>query len=353
MFAMSWKCWAKVRLSQRWNPEGTRQTCLSTQSGNAPASRPRLAIVVPCYNEVDALRQTAATLVSRLDSLLAGGLVSELSCLCLVDDGSTDGTWELIEELHAADGRVHGLKLTRNFGHQGAVLAGMLECDADAVVTIDADLQDDESCIQEMLQCYRGGHDIVLGVREDRASDSLLKRTTAQGFYRLLRLLGIDVVFNHADYRLLSRRALVELRQYPETNLFLRGIVPLLGLRRATVRYARRPRLAGQSKYPARRMLSLAWEGLTSFSVAPLRMVAGIGFLIALASLAVTIWALTVKLVYDSAVPGWASTVVPLYFLGGVQILCLGVIGEYVGKIYLESKRRPRYAVESRLGARP
>jgi glycosyltransferase involved in cell wall biosynthesis len=305
---------------------------------------------VPCYNEQEVLRTSVAALLERLASLAAGGMVSEGSFLSLVDDGSTDGTWALIRELHAADPRVHALKLTRNFGHQGAVLAGMLECDADVVITIDADLQDDDACLSRMLQCHRDGHDIVLGVREGRHSDSIAKRVSAQGYYRLLRLLGIDVVFNHADFRLLSRRAVEELRQYPETNLFLRGLVPLLGLRRATVPYARRPRTAGTSKYPLRRMLTLAWEGVTSFSVAPLRMVAAIGFVIALVSLGVTIWALTVKLVYEAAVPGWASTVVPLYFLGGVQILCLGAIGEYVGKIYLESKRRPRYAVEARLG---
>lgn len=310
---------------------------------------PRLAIVVPCHNEQESLRHTTAVLLARLQSLHAEQLAADDSYLCLVDDGSTDGTWPLIRELHAAEPRIRGLKLTRNFGHQGAVLAGMLECEADAVVTIDADLQDDERCIGDMLQQYQAGKHVVLGVREDRSSDGLLKRTTAHGYYRLLRLLGINVVFNHADYRLLSRRAVAELREYPETNLFLRGIVPLLGLPSAEVRYKRGPRMAGTTKYPARRMLSLAWEGVTSFSVAPLRMVSALGFLIALASLAVTVWALVVKFFTESAVPGWASTVVPMYFLGGVQILCLGVIGEYVGKIYMESKRRPRYGVEERL----
>jgi glycosyltransferase involved in cell wall biosynthesis len=311
---------------------------------------PRLAIVVPCYNEQEVLRDTAATLLARLEMLRSQRLVADDSHVCLVDDGSTDRTWPLIRELCGANPRLQGLKLTRNFGHQGAVLAGMLECDADAVVTIDADLQDDEACIVQMVQEYRAGHDIVLGVRDDRSSDGLAKRGTAQGYYRLLHMIGVDVVANHADCRLLSRRAVAELRGYPEANLFLRGIVPLLGLPTTAVRYARKARTAGRSKYPARRMLSLGWEGITSFSIAPLRMVAALGFFIALASLAVTAWALTVKLVFESAVPGWASTVVPLYFLGGVQILCLGVIGEYVGKIYLETKRRPRYSVERRLG---
>jgi len=310
---------------------------------------PQLAIVVPCHNEQDVLRNSTIALLARLELLVSQRLASERSFLCLVDDGSTDGTWPLICELHAGDARIRGIKLTRNFGHQAAVLAGMMECDADAVITIDADLQDDESCVAQMLRQYEIGFDIVLGVREDRSSDGFLKRTTAQSYYHLLLRLGINVVFNHADYRLLSRRALEELRKYPETNLFLRGIVPMLGLPTATVRYARRARTAGSSKYPTRKMLALGWEGITSFSVAPLRMVAGIGFLIAAASLLVTIWALVVRLVSGTAVPGWASTVVPMYFLGGVQILCLGVIGEYVGKIYLETKRRPRYAVETRL----
>lgn len=313
------------------------------------AELPRLAIVVPCHNEQEVLRDSTAALLSRLESMRGQKLIANDSYLCLVDDGSRDATWELIRELHGADPRVQGLKLTRNFGHQGAVLAGMFECEADVVVTIDADLQDDDACITEMVRQYHAGHDVVLGVRADRSSDTLAKRATAQGYYRLLRLLGINVVINHADCRLLTRRALEELRHYPEVNLYLRGLMPLLGLPTTTVRYARRARMAGETKYPARKMLALAWEGVTSFSVAPLRMVSVLGFFIALGSLAVTAWALAVKLFSDSAVPGWASTVVPLYFLGGVQILCLGVIGEYVGKIYLETKRRPRYAVETRL----
>jgi glycosyltransferase involved in cell wall biosynthesis len=312
--------------------------------------RPRLVIVVPCHNEQEVLRSSVGILLSRLDALRAQALVADDSTLCLVDDGSRDRTWALIRELHAADARVQGLKLTRNFGHQSAVLAGMLECDADVVITIDADLQDDEARITDMMQRHLAGDDIVLGVRDDRTTDSWPKRATAQAYYRMLATLGVDVEFNHADYRLLSRRAIAELRQYPESNLFLRGIVPLLGLPRSIVRYARRARPAGTSKYPTRRMLSLGWEGVTSFSVAPLRLVSALGFLIAFASLVVTLWALSVKLIAGNAIPGWASTVVPMYFLGGVQILCLGVIGEYVGKIYLESKRRPRYAVEKRLG---
>lgn len=323
-------------------------TPASVETPGVPA--PRLAIVVPCFNEREALPATATALLALLDSLQGEGLTAAGSYLCLVDDGSTDGSWNIIATLHAADPRIRGLKLTRNFGHQGAVLAGLFDCDADVVVSIDADLQDDETCIAAMLRQHQAGKDVVLGVRDDRSTDGWLKRVTAQGYYRVLRLIGINVVFNHADYRLLSRRAIAELREYPETNLFLRGLVPMLGLPTGEVRYTRRARAAGVTKYPTRRMLSLAWEGVTSFSVAPLRLVSAVGFLIALGSLGVTVWALLVKFVAGNAVPGWASTVVPLYFLGGVQILCLGVIGEYVGKIYLESKRRPRYAVERRVG---
>jgi polyisoprenyl-phosphate glycosyltransferase len=310
-----------------------------------------LAIVVPCHNEQEVLESSAAVLVARLESLVAQGLATPSSYLCLVDDGSTDRTWAIIRALHAADPRIHGLRLTRNFGHQGAVLAGLMECEADAAVSIDADLQDDDACITEMMRKYREGFDIVLGVRDDRSSDSVFKRATAQAYYRLLHSFGVRVVFNHADYRLLSGRAIAELRRYPETQLFLRGIVPLLGFRTAIVGYARKPRTAGESKYPLRKMLALAWQGVTSFSVTPLRMVSALGLVISITAMGVSLWALGVKLISGAAVPGWASTVIPMYFLGGVQILCLGVIGEYIGKIYLESKRRPRYSIDAHLGS--
>lgn len=310
---------------------------------------PRLAIVVPCHNEQEVLRSTLTTLLARLASLREQLLIADSSNLYAVDDGSSDSTWQQLLQAHREDPRVVGLRLGRNFGHQNAILAGMLECDADVAITIDADLQDGDECIEQMIRKYHAGFDIVLGVRSDRSTDSVSKRLTAGGYYRTLRLMGVDVTPHHADCRLLSRHAINELRRYPETNLFLRGIVPLLGLRTCTVSYRRLPRTAGQSKYSARRMVSLAWEGVTSFSITPLRLVAGLGFLIALGSLAVTTWALAVKFVSGAAVPGWASTVVPMYFLGGVQILCLGVLGEYVGKIYLETKRRPRYSIEARL----
>jgi glycosyltransferase involved in cell wall biosynthesis len=294
---------------------------------------PVLAIVVPCHNEEEMLPVTAEALKSLLADLKTSGLAADSSYVCFIDDGSRDRTWERICELASTSSDFRGLKLSRNFGHQGAVLSGMLECNADAVVTIDADLQDDERCIVDMMRRYHDGCEVVLGVRSNRSSDSFFKRFSAELYYRLLQAVGVRIVFNHADYRLMSRRALSFLREYSEINLFLRGVVPLLGLKSAIVEYARRERFAGESKYPLRKMLALAWDGITSFSVSPLRTVSGLGVLISAAALAVTFWALYVRFLGTGAVPGWASTVLPIYFLGGIQILCLGILGEYVGKI--------------------
>jgi glycosyltransferase involved in cell wall biosynthesis len=312
---------------------------------------PVLAIVVPCHNEEEMLPVTAEALKSLLADLKTSGLAADSSYVCFIDDGSRDRTWERICELASTSSDFRGLKLSRNFGHQGAVLSGMLECNADAVVTIDADLQDDERCIVDMMRRYHDGCEVVLGVRSNRSSDSFFKRFSAELYYRLLQAVGVRIVFNHADYRLMSRRALSFLREYSEINLFLRGVVPLLGLKSAIVEYARRERFAGESKYPLRKMLALAWDGITSFSVSPLRTVSGLGVLISAAALAVTFWALYVRFLGTGAVPGWASTVLPIYFLGGIQILCLGILGEYVGKIYVETKRRPRYLIDSHAGA--
>jgi polyisoprenyl-phosphate glycosyltransferase len=306
---------------------------------------PTLAVVVPCYNEEEVLAQTLSSLRALVAALRKEGLASLDSYICFVDDGSRDRTWSMISAMTSRYDDVHGLKLTRNFGHQGAVLAGMLECGTDVVVTIDADLQDDERCIAEMLRRYQDGYDVVLGVRADRSTDTRFKRFTAELYYRALRAAGVRVVFNHADFRLMSREALAILREFRESNLFLRGLIPLIGLPSTIVEYARKERQAGESKYPFKKMLALAWEGVTSFSIMPLRAVAAIGAVISLVSLCVTVWALFQRLLGDF-VPGWASTVVPMYFLGGVQILCLGIIGEYVGKIYMETKRRPRYSIE-------
>jgi glycosyltransferase involved in cell wall biosynthesis len=245
---------------------------------------------------------------------------------------------------------VVGIKLSRNRGHQNALLAGLFHAEGDAVVSIDADLQDDLEAIEKMLDHYHRGCDVVYGVRERRQSDSFFKRLSAESFYRLLSAMGAQTIFNHADYRLMSRRAVDALRGFREVNLYLRGIVPLIGFRSAVVEYERSSRFAGESKYPLRKMLALALDAITSFSVVPLRFISLIGFLVFAGSMAVTAWALWVALVSDKAVPGWASIVLPMYFLGGVQLLALGAIGEYLGKLYVETKSRPRFFVEQVVG---
>lgn len=310
----------------------------------------RLAIVVPCYNEQDVLPETSRRLLGVLDRLVAEELASPSSGLYFVDDGSRDRTWSLIEELARADARVHGIKLSRNRGHQNALVAGLFIAEGDAIVSIDADLQDDVDVIDDMVRRYHEGSEIVYGVREDRTSDSLFKRVSAELYYRLLRLMGVQAVFNHADFRLMSRRAIEALREYREVNLFLRGIIPMLGFETATVAYRRGERFAGESKYPLGKMISLAVHGVTSFSATPLRLITALGLLVCLASFALVAWAFWVRLFTDQALPGWTSTVLPIYFLGGVQLLCIGVIGEYLAKIYLEVKARPRFVVERVIG---
>ena len=312
----------------------------------------QLAIVVPCYNEQEALPETSRRLLAVLERLAGEGLAARSSRLYFVDDGSRDRTWGLIEELARVDPRTHGIKLSRNRGHQNALIAGLLAAEGDLVVSVDADLQDDVDVIIEMVRRHHEGSEIVYGVREDRTSDSFFKRFTAGLYYRLLRLMGVQVVFNHADFRLMSRRAVETLREYREVNLFLRGIVPMLGFATATVRYRRRPRLAGESKYPLRKMLALAVEGVTSFSATPLRLITALGFAVCLGSFAMVVWAIGLRLFTNEALPGWASTVIPIYFLGGVQLLCIGVIGEYLAKIYLEVKARPRFTIERVIGGR-
>ncbi|HKC45886.1 MAG TPA: glycosyltransferase family 2 protein [Burkholderiales bacterium] len=310
----------------------------------------QLAVVVPCYNEQDVLPETSRRLLGVLDRLAADGLASHASRVYFVDDGSRDRTWTEIEALAQGDGRVYGIKLSRNRGHQNALVAGLFTAEGDAIVSIDADLQDDVDVIQEMVQRYHEGSEVVYGVREDRSSDSLFKRFSAELYYRLLGLMGVQVVFNHADYRLLSRRAIEALREYREVNLFLRGIIPMLGFKTATVSYKRSARRAGESKYPLRKMVSLAVDGVTSFSATPLRLITALGLLVCLGSFALVAWALWLRLFTDQAVPGWTSTVLPIYFLGGVQLLCIGVIGEYLAKIYLEVKARPRFVIEQVVG---
>ncbi|AMO24609.1 glycosyltransferase family 2 protein [Ramlibacter solisilvae] len=309
----------------------------------------KLAIVVPCYNEEEVLPVTLKRLLGLLSQLRAQGAVDSDSMLLFVDDGSKDRTWELLREAAAADARVQALRLSRNRGHQRALLAGLREAQADAVVSIDADLQDDLGAIVQMVAAAAGGADIVYGVRCQRNSDTAFKRITAEGYYRLLAMFGVEVIFNHADFRLMSRRALEALGKFQESNLFLRGMVPQLGFMTTVVYYERHERHAGNSKYPLAKMLSLAWEGITSFSVAPLRFITLLGLSTCLLALGLGLWALGIGIFTSEAVPGWTSTVVPLAFIGGVQLLSLGVIGEYVGKIYLETKRRPAYFVSERL----
>ncbi|MFV8784393.1 glycosyltransferase family 2 protein [Microbulbifer sp. SA54] len=312
---------------------------LSAERSGAPT----LAIVVPCYNEEAVLAATHAELVATLETLVHAGKIDPGSRIYFVDDGSRDGTWPMLQVMANEDRRVVAVALSRNRGHQNALYAGLGQTVEDVVVSIDADLQDGPENIAAMLDAYLDGSDIVYGVRKERDADTVFKRLTAEGYYWLMQRLGVDLVFNHADFRLMSRRAVDTLLQYPETNLFLRGMVRELGFSAATVEYSRRPRLAGESKYPLRRMLSLAWKGVTAFSIAPLRAITVMGLLTGGLSLVLIAWVLSVKLLSDSVVPGWASIMVPVLFIGSVQLLCLGVIGEYLGKIYEEVKRRPRY----------
>jgi glycosyltransferase involved in cell wall biosynthesis len=309
----------------------------------------KLSIVVPCYNEEEVLPETMARLSAFLDRLVGSGKVAASSEAIFVDDGSRDKTWQLIRARHESEPRIRGVKLSANRGHQTALIAGLFAADGDAVVSIDADLQDDIAAMESMVDEHLKGFDVIYGVRGSRETDSAFKRSTATWYYRVLAMLGVKVVFNHADYRLLSRRALEALKGYSEVNLFLRGIVPLIGFRTATVFYDRAERFAGESKYPLRKMLALAIDGVTSFTALPLRMISMLGILVSVLSAGMAFWAFWVKVFTDEALPGWASSVIPIYFLGGIQLLSIGVLGEYVAKIYFEAKRRPRYFIEEHL----
>ena len=308
-----------------------------------------LAVVVPCFNEQEVLPETNRRLLDLLDRLKSLGLISESSSLQYVDDGSRDGTWPLIQSLTAADSRVHGIKLSRNCGHQAALMAGLLTVEGDAMVSIDADLQDDVAVIELMVREFIAGYEVVYGVRDSRVTDTVFKRQTALLYYGLLRRIGVDLVHNHADFRLLGRRAVEALREYGEVNLFLRGVVPLIGYKATSVKYERAERFAGVSKYPLRKMLAFAIDGVTSFSVVPLRLITLVGLGISILSFAMIVFVLYATLVKQTVIPGWASSVVPVYFLGGIQLLAIGIIGEYVSKIYMETKRRPRYFIEQQV----
>lgn len=314
----------------------------------------KLIIILPCYNEKDVLLQTVPVILSHLQALIDTGNINGDSHLLLVDDGSKDDTWSDIQHLkNSFPNSIKALKLTRNFGHQNAVFAGMMHAKnhlhADICISMDCDLQDDPSILADMITEYNNGHEIVYGVRNNRQSDTRAKRGFAEMYYLILSKLGIEIVPNHADYRLLSKKALTALAQFDEKNLFLRGIVPLLGFKSTNVYYKREERVAGYSKYDIRRMVRLAVNGICSFSSAPLMFILWLGMLVSIASLIMGIWALIIKIFGFGTVPGWASTVVPMYFLGGVQLLTLGVIGIYVGKIFDEVKQRPKYLIEQEL----
>lgn len=310
----------------------------------------RLYIVVPCYNEQEVLPETTTRLLAKLETLISRELCSEDSRILLVDDGSSDKTWQLIQQLHASNRYISGLKLSRNQGHQNALLAGLMEARklADVAISMDADLQDDIDAVDAMLTHYHSGCDIVYAVRSDRTTDTAFKRKTAQGFYKLMSALGVDIVYNHADYRLMSHRALDGLASFREVNLFLRGIVPLIGYKTATVEYERNERFAGESKYPLKKMLAFALDGITSFSTKPIALITLLGFVIFLISIAFTVYTLIVKL-FGYTVDGWSTLMASIWILGGLQLLALGIIGEYIGKIYREVKDRPKYMVETLL----
>ncbi len=305
-----------------------------------------LYLVIPCYNEEAVLKETALRLYEKMQTLIQSGTISPHSRVMFVNDGSKDKTWEIISKLYQADPIFAGVNLTRNRGHQNALLAGLMTAKehADIVISMDADLQDDIHAIDNMIAAYREGNDIVYGVRSSRKKDTFFKRFTAEGFYKFMRFLGVEIVFNHADYRLMSRRALEGLEEFDEVNLFLRGIVPLIGYPSATVTYERGKRFAGESKYPLKKMLSFAFDGITSFSIKPIRMILVLGLLLFLVSLVILVWGLVEKIL-GATVPGWTSLLFSIWLIGGIQLLCLGVIGEYIGKIYSETKRRPKYLI--------
>lgn len=311
---------------------------------------PVIYLVVPCYNEEAALPITAEKLLEKIGQLADAKKISPDSRIVFVDDGSKDATWRIIAALHAENPIFQGIRLSRNCGHQRALLAGLMtvRSHCDAAISLDADLQDDINAIDEMVEKFCEGSEIVYGVRRDRTSDTAFKRGTAQTYYKMMRAMGVELVYDHADYRLMSRRALEELSGYEEVNVFLRGLVPMLGLRTAEVYYSRAPRMQGESKYPLRKMIAFAFEGVTSLSIKPIRMITFLGVSIFLVSLAMLVYVL-IRHFLGYTVVGWTFLAVSVWGIGGLQLLSIGIVGEYIGKIYLETKRRPRYHVETYL----
>ena len=309
-----------------------------------------LYLVIPCYNEEEVLHETAKRLLIKMNTMIKDNVISEDSKILFVNDGSKDKTWSIIEELNKENDIFSGVNLSRNRGHQNALLAGLMTAKeyADMTISLDADLQDDVDVIDKFVEEYYSGSDVVYGVRSSRQTDTVFKRTTALAFYKFMNTLGVDMVYNHADYRLMSKRALEGLSQFKEVNLFLRGMVPLIGYKYSIVEYERHERFAGESKYPLKKMIAFALDGITSLSIKPIRIITGLGFSISFISIIALIYSLVVKFI-GHAVTGWTSLTISIWMLGGIQLLCLGVIGEYVGKMYNETKRRPRFIIADKL----
>jgi len=309
-----------------------------------------LYLVVPCYDEEEVLHETAKRLLCKITTMIKNKLISDESKILFVNDGSKDKTWSIIEELHSQNNIFLGINLSRNRGHQNALLGGLMVAkdQSDITISLDADLQDDVDVIDKFVKQYYDGSDIVYGVRSSRQTDTFFKRTTAMGFYKLMSILGVDMIYNHADYRLMSKRALEGLNEYKEVNLFLRGIVPLIGYKYSIVEYERHERFAGESKYPLKKMIAFALDGITSLSIKPIRLITGLGFTIFFISGIALIYSIAVKL-FGNTVTGWTSLTLSIWMLGGIQLLSLGVIGEYVGKIYNETKQRPRFIIADKL----
>ncbi len=307
-----------------------------------------LYVVLPCYNEEEVLEESAKQLKNKLNTLVKNGSISKKSKIMFVDDGSKDKTWEMIREFSEKDKIFAGVKLSRNRGHQNALLAGLMVAKekAQIVISMDADLQDDINVIDKMVELNNEGYQVVYGVRSSRKKDTFFKRATAQTFYKLMKFLGVDIVYNHADCRLMSKEALDALQGFKEVNLFLRGLVPLVGYKSTIAYYERNKRMAGESKYPFKKMVAFAFDGITSFSIKPLRLILGLGFLILFISIVIMIYSLVVKLI-GKTVPGWTFITISIWFIGGLQMISIGIIGEYVGKIYNETKARPRYIIEN------
>ncbi len=309
-----------------------------------------LYLVIPCYNEEEVLHETTKQLKTKLQAMIKAKKISNKSRVMYVNDGSKDKTWELIKEINEKEELFTGITLSRNRGHQNALLGGLMTAKnyADVVISMDADLQDDINAIEAMIDKYHEGCEIVYGVRSARKKDTFFKRVTAEGFYKVMKKLGVDCVYNHADYRLTSKRVLEEFSNYKEVNLFLRGMFPLVGFKSDIVYYERNERFAGESKYPLKKMLNFAWDGITSFSTKPLRFICVLGFIILFVSIAIMIYSIVQKIL-GNTVDGWTFLSISIWFIGGIQMICIGIIGEYIGKMYQETKARPRYIISENL----